>query len=202
MNLHTHVSFHFTNISAFGVTVPFRVENSVSDSFYDLAYVESLIFTFLFFGFVFTIDELYQAEDKLHMNLGRFWGYGGFKALLGMLTADPGAGRRSASHAALPGERFHTPGLFAEERSNSGLNPAIRLIDVLSALPPAQVPAWFKQRFAGEPMFGLQEFRQLTPAQRLQMLVLVENTLNSRLFRPSEEAGAAMNSFLSEARRI
>lgn len=136
------------------------------------------------------------------MNLGRFWGYGRFRALLGRLTAGQTASRCGAGHEALAGERFHAPGIFLEESANAGLNPAIRLIDVLSALPPAQVPAWFKQRFAGEPMFELQEFRQLTPAQRLQMLVLVENTLSSRLFRPSEEAGAAMNRFLSEARRM
>lgn len=81
--------------------------------------------------------------------------------------------------------------------------PSLRLMEVLSALPPVQVPDWFKQRFESNPLFELQELQELTPGQRQQLIVLVEKTLDSRRGawsddRPSKEALA---SFLEQARR-
>ncbi|MEZ0368594.1 MAG: hypothetical protein ACAI44_05825 [Candidatus Sericytochromatia bacterium] len=114
------------------------------------------------------------------------------KALLSLLATDLTEFRRAAPEKS---SLLAWPGDAGEPR----LEPSFRLTEVFSTLPPAQLPVWFKQRFASDPLFRLQEFQQLSPAQRQQMLVLIEKALDSRLFRGTESA--ALSDFLLEARR-
>lgn len=121
-------------------------------------------------------------------------------AIQAALLAETQASRSEfqlAKAAELPSRNWPT-----ETGSQASDNPAIRLIEVLSALPPAQFPPWFTQRFAGEPLFELREFRELSPAQRRQVLVLVEKTLSARPVQAETPVKEDMHRFLQAARQV
>lgn len=121
----------------------------------------------------------------------------GFKALLSLLGADA----RQIKHSAPPQQRPKQaqPEVHHPEASLS-------LMDVMSALPPAQIPGWFKQFFEYEPLFRLEHYLDRSVAQRTQLIALLEKAHEAHLCRTRQTSELIdpenLRRFIEQAQRL
>ncbi len=123
----------------------------------------------------------------------------GFKALLSLLGADA----RQIKHSTPI-----SPAQRAKQTPTEAPIPeaSLSLMDVMSALPPAQIPSWFKQFFEYEPLFRLEHFLERSVAQRSQLIALLEKAHEAHLCRTRQTSELIdpenLRRFIEQAQRL
>lgn len=112
---------------------------------------------------------------------------------------------RRARHSASPTARRSKSGRPETQPEPAGAELSLSLMEVVSALPPAQIPVWFKQRFEQQPVFRLAEIFELSPSQRDQLIVMLEKALDAHQCRTRQTSELVnpdgLSRFLEQAQR-